>query len=270
MKYRLFICIVIFLFLDCHRIAMSQYHGQDTALDIVKGYTEKTVHNKEVIQQDITIPEDSIYAYKKRQEFAYVNHLDSLLKLSVKLKVDTFSPENSSRVKPGKNGQPATQNIYRPGTSMFNNEWVHIFLWLLAAGFILFILYKLFLGDSLFKKEPATSQPGQKEEVENVLQAGGYDRLINEAVRDKNFRLAIRFLYLQVLQTLSQAGAIEFTTDKTNYEYVRELYHKPYQPSFALLTLNYEYVWYGRFEINEALFEKLRKEFNEFHQITRY
>ena len=52
--------------------------------------------------------------------------------------------------------------------------------------------------------------------------------------------------------------------DKTNYQYVQELYGKSYKNDFAALTLNYEYIWYGEFEIEEAAFLRISNHFEKF------
>jgi hypothetical protein len=216
----------------------------------------------------ISASEDTILAYKKTKEFAYIYYLDSLLKHSEKIKIDTISPENMNRINPGKGNRPVAeeQTISAPSVNIFNNGFVKLLLWVLAIGFIAFILYKLFLGESFFRKQTLRNEPAKEEIDETPLEASGYDRLINEAIQSKNFRLATRYLYLQTLQSLNQHGAILFSIAKTNYQYVRELQNKSYQNEFSSLTLNYEYVWYGDFNINEELFTRLQRQFNQFHK----
>ena len=266
MNNRLLIPVMIFVLLHGNNKAVCQSKNIDTsgaAESIQSG--DSTVYTI-IEKQNITISDDSILEYKKRKDFAYIYNLDSLLQHSGKLKVDTINPDNLNRIKPLKNNTNESKSIPGSTTSIFDNGMVKIFLWLLAIGFIVFVLYKLFLGEGMFKKEPSKNKPVNPEGEEAILSPAGYDRLIYEAIQTKNFRLAIRFLYLQALQNLTLIGAVQFTPDKTNYEYVKELFNKSYQNDFASLTLNYEYVWYGRFDINEDLFVRLRKDFNQFHQ----
>jgi hypothetical protein len=68
------------------------------------------------------------------------------------------------------------------------------------------------------------------------------------------------------LQKLSGSGLLQFSADKTNYQYVNELHGKPYQNDFAAITLNYEYVWYGKFEIGEDVYNRLFSDYKSFHQ----
>ena len=100
---------------------------------------------------------------------------------------------------------------------------------------------------------------------DDLSMTADYDKLIDQSITSKNYRLAIRYLYLKSLQKLTEKGAIIFAVDKTNYQYVRELSGKLYKNTFATLTLNYEYVWYGEFEIDQIIFFKLQTEFKQFY-----
>ena len=93
-----------------------------------------------------------------------------------------------------------------------------------------------------------------------------YNRLLNTAINKKDYRLATRYLYLQSLQKLIIAGAITYSPDKTNHQYLMEIYDKPYRQEFSLLTLHYEYAWYGDFLMEETGFTILQKKFISFNK----
>jgi hypothetical protein len=95
-----------------------------------------------------------------------------------------------------------------------------------------------------------------------------FSKLISMALANKNYRLAIRYQYLQLLQKMSLKGIIEFTPDKTNHEYVTELAGKSYKKDFAAITLQYEYAWYGEFEIDEHTYEKVQQVFKKLNNIV--
>ena len=92
------------------------------------------------------------------------------------------------------------------------------------------------------------------------------DQQLQEAIRMKNYRLAIRFLYLQSLSRLAEKGWLQLSPDKTNYQYVRELAKPQLKQPFARITLHYEYAWYGDFSIASDVFESVKQEFDLFHQ----
>jgi hypothetical protein len=58
---------------------------------------------------------------------------------------------------------------------------------------------------------------------------------------------------------------VQLAADKTNYNYVHEIKNVTLQKDFAALTLNYEYVWYGEFNIDELTYSKLKNTFTAFY-----
>ncbi len=87
--------------------------------------------------------------------------------------------------------------------------------------------------------------------IEDLVFAN-YERLIQEAMHNKNYRLVIRFTYLNVLKNLHERGLIEWHKEKTNYEYYIEL-NQTYNKDFASILRIYEHVWYGHFTATEGL-----------------
>ena len=209
--------------------------------------------------------DDSIDIYKRYRDFAYMKYLDSLLRKTKNLTVDTFSAGNGASA----NKRQVRQNSRRvnvPQVNIFGNPVVKIVLWIAAIFLIGFIIYKLFLGENFFRRDRAYKNTSDTQKEEEISDASAYDKLIAQAVANGNYRLAIRYLYLQTLQKLSGSGLLQFSADKTNYQYVTELHGKPYQNDFAAITLNYEYVWYGKFDINEDVYKRLSGEYRSFHQ----
>ena len=200
------------------------------------------------------ISKDTVNAWKKNKNFAYVQYLDSLLK--------------AEKLKQKKQEE---DNIQSSSTSswldrLFASKGLQIFLWVIAGSFIVFILYNLFLADGVFRrssKKADTSLPIVEEELIN--HESDFDAMIRIAVQSGNYRLAIRYHYLQTLHLLAVKNQIQLAADKTNYQYVKELSNKNYQNDFAAITLNYEYVWYGEFSIDESVYGKLKNALMSFN-----
>lgn len=77
-------------------------------------------------------------------------------------------------------------------------------------------------------------------------------------------REAVRLRYLHTLQLLESAGLIIRTKDKTNMDYLRELGRTAFHQSFAAITLQYEYVWYGKMPLSELQFGRVYAAFDDF------
>jgi len=143
-----------------------------------------------------------------------------------------------------------------------------VILWVLAGGVLVFVLYKLFLSNTgLFIRNRKNIDAIVNIEEEEV-QAGRYDGLIKKAETEGNFRLAVRYLYLQSLYNLSERGYIKLATDKTNYQYITELRSGPAGAAnlFSVLTNKYDYIWYGEYAVTNHQYESLREEFAAFNK----
>jgi hypothetical protein len=259
------IFIVLFFFNSFCYSQDSSEVDSDTAMSVVAPDSvynvPEDIGDTVVTKMIFTSPNDSLIKWKRSPEFGYMDYLDSLLKKKKSdLRIDTISiDENSGRSKAFSNSSPSSPGI-------LNSFPVKIFLWLVAIFCIGFILYRLFFRGGLFtrgNKQNYVEEPIEEPEMLNEYSA--YNDLIIEAESKNDFNLAIRYLYLQSLKKLSDAELILFSPDKTNKMYVQELDDKPYQFDFASLTLNYEYIWYGKFAINRDRYQKLKNDFFSFN-----
>jgi hypothetical protein len=226
----------------------SVSNGDAEADDAISGddYITDTI----LISNQLTLNRDSVSALKNRQSFAYIKNLDSLLLERQQMEdKDTDSTDHLSWL-----------------AAFFASPVTKYFFWILAGVFIIFIIYKLFFAEGFFQSSYAKSRVTvYDDEAGDLSKTADYGKLILQAVNGGNYRLAVRYHYLQSLQKLAAKGLIQFTTDKTNYQYVKELSGKAYKSEFASLTLNYEYAWYGEFEIDEALFNTIQNRFKQFN-----
>ena len=92
-----------------------------------------------------------------------------------------------------------------------------------------------------------------------------FDEAIDHAIADGNYRLATRYLYLQVLKKLSDKGFIQWQLNKTNTDYLLEVAAKPWHQVFRMLTYNFEYTWYGEIPVSHDSFQELRNQFQQFN-----
>ncbi len=93
-----------------------------------------------------------------------------------------------------------------------------------------------------------------------------FNKAIDEAVAQGNYRLAIRLLYLQTLKLLSDKSIINWQIDKTNTMYVKEMQGHQQQQNFAQLTNTFDYSWYGTAAIDKETFAQANHSFKQFQQ----
>ncbi len=146
----------------------------------------------------------------------------------------------------------------------YENIWQYVFL-AAIAGAAIYLLMKAEVLGFLFSKKAQSAGLDYENLAENIHEID-FAKAVDEAVSQRNFRLAVRLLYLQTLKQLSDANRIDYKPDKTNRQYVYELTTSSLQSDFEKLTRQFEFVWYGDFPIDEAQFAALQTTFNQFNR----
>ena len=100
-------------------------------------------------------------------------------------------------------------------------------------------------------------------ETEDIFQIN-YQREIDRAATAGNYRLAVRLMFLRLLKNLSQKNIIQYGHDRTNFDYLMQLRSTSYYNDFFRLTRNYEYAWFGNFEVNEEMYHVIKNDFEKF------
>ena len=214
---------------------------------------QETKPDTSLFFKQLWVHPDTVQSWKNAKAFGYARYLDSLLK----------EQQNQEPVKKEDNTPDGPSWL----DSVFASPITSIFFWVLAGFFILFILYRLFLAEGFFIKRSASKGAAVAEVTDENINAGhDFDNSINQAVRSGNYRLAVRYQYLKTIHKLAAKQVIELAADKTNFQYVREIANHDYQNEFASLTLSYEYVWYGEFNIDETIYNKIAPGFTGFNQ----
>jgi hypothetical protein len=265
---RKFFLIVIIFSLATNLHAQKKYVYEDSTLyqtveepPLEEKITTVIGEKEEENEPDTTlhyskmfIEPDSIEAWKKIKGFGYLNYIDSLLKS----KKNEKDERQQFRVKED-TGPTWLEKL-------FSNSVMRWIFWVLAGAFVLFIIYRLFLAEGIFKKSSTKAdnkQPLAEEEI--ITPESDFDKLIRQAMNAGNYRLAVRYQYLKTLHLLAEKNYVQLAVDKTNFMYVREIANYDLQNAFARLTLNYEYVWYGEFTIDEIVYRNMENGFSTFN-----
>jgi len=100
-------------------------------------------------------------------------------------------------------------------------------------------------------------------EEEQLIKNEDLQMLIQKAIEQKNYRLAVRYYYLQLLQRLSDKQLIDWQQQKTNEDYISEIELNPLKEKFKWSTYLYDFIWYGNFDIDQAEFSRVEAAFSE-------
>ncbi len=212
-------------------------------------YEETEAVDTTLYQYDISLPYDSVKQWKNLPEYAYTKYIDSLLKNRKKkeLKSTYSGPGILSRI--------------------LGSGIVQLLFWMVVIVFVLFIIYRLFLADGVFQRRSTAAKNAAAEvEEEEISHDTDFDALIRAALQNGKYRLAVRYQYLRTLHALAAKNFVELAPDKTNFQYVREITNPGHQNEFAALTLHYEYVWYGEFDIEKSIYQKIENNFTCFNK----
>lgn len=95
-----------------------------------------------------------------------------------------------------------------------------------------------------------------------------FDNLIASALKNKNYRLVTRFLYLKNLKVLSDNMLITWDINKTNMSYQYEIDNAEIRKEFIEITSIFDYVWYGEFAVDEVQFMAVENKMKSFNNLA--
>jgi len=136
----------------------------------------------------------------------------------------------------------------------------------IVLGLLIFVIIKMAGMNmaNIFNRTPKNINIPYTESLENIHQIT-FEEEIEKALDQRNYRLAIRLLYLSTLKQLNDADLIHWQADKTNSAYVNELTDAGKRQSFSILTRQFEYVWYGDFPVDKPSFQNINTLFHDFN-----
>lgn len=198
----------------------------------------------------------SDYQYGEKFRFSFPDWLNEMLEKIIRFLEDLFHIDA----------------LDQPGVS----KGFPIILWTVAILAVVGLLYIIFRGKWtwLFSGKKYTKQEKEQEYsvYDEDIHSIDFTDEIELAIQQRNYRKATRLFYLRSLKLLSDADEIEWKINKTNTEYSREIKNKQRRADFDSLSLRFEYIWYGEFEVSEETymdtFEKFRRFNQQFNSIT--
>lgn len=264
MRYPLYLLMLCFVLFSANAVAQEndtvivQAPVSDTTMVVEDEDYEESADNTTIYDTTLTFqqwyyPNDSINYLRRQKDFSYANNLDSLLKI----RQDELNKQ-----------QKEITESTSTTTSVDIGGILQVLLWGIIIAALLFVLYRVFLSDKGLFTSPTKNKSIEIEE-EQLTDDAYLDHQLKQAAQEQNYRLAIRYLYLQTLNRLSQRNWLHLSPDKTNYQYVRELAKPQLRNGFSRITLHYEYAWYGDFDIDAMLYQQVKNDFDLFNQSVK-
>lgn len=237
--------LIILLFLSC-----TNFYGAQDSLD---RESQKLVYDNETSLERIQFNRDQISEFKNDKAFDYLKEIENdswytRFKRWLSLKY-----------------QQLMQWLFGEYTA---NKLVAALLLILPyifigviIGLIVWLFIRLNPGPSLIGS-PETGGVSFNEE-EEIVRSQDISTLIESAVRAGDYRLAVRYYYLQLLKHLNDKGLINYEFQKTNAEYLAEIRDDSFKPKVQKLIRLYDFIWYGNFSVTENDFLVAQNSFRQ-------
>lgn len=133
----------------------------------------------------------------------------------------------------------------------------------LLLGILLYLLIQFFghvNANRITQAKKHQATVGLSEE-ENLIKNEDLQQLVQKALADQNYRLAVRYYYLYLLQLMTDRKIIVWELQKTNDDYLMEIENPDLKPPFRAITRLYDHIWYGDFHIDADKYERAEKTF---------
>jgi hypothetical protein len=213
------------------------------------------------------VPDSTVHRYKKDDDFEYANDPDYWAgerEQALKRKREQEQREQLER------DQDTLDRENKKGfwdhfNDFFSGNVIRNITYFVLIGFFLFIIYRIAVVNKLFLFYSSKKVKAESSAEEVDIADDNLDERIRKAVAAKEYRPAVRYMYLKTLQLLNERQLIRYQADATNYEYVTQMGQHKLGNDFGFLTRIYDYVWYGEFILTDEQFELVHKNFSHFY-----
>jgi len=102
--------------------------------------------------------------------------------------------------------------------------------------------------------------------VDEDIREMDLEGLIRDAEAAGDLRRAIRLHYLLVLRRLVDAGVLHWSPEHTDRDYLAQITDRDLRGRFTRVVLVFQWVWYGRAEVDAARYDSLKAPFLRFER----
>jgi hypothetical protein len=143
-----------------------------------------------------------------------------------------------------------------------DSGWGRFVVYAAMMVLLMYVIFRLLKIDALKMFYGRADRGSIKYTVlEENIHEMNFEKLIEEAKSRKDYRLAIRLVFVYSLKMLSDKQHIYWTPGKTNHDYLNEVQTKELKAGLRELNYYFEYAWYGNFAVNASLFTTVNDTF---------
>jgi hypothetical protein len=215
------------------------------------------------------VPDSVLNKLKKSDPFWYANYVFNKKEREKKDRIKSNGGNTNSN--PNKNEYETDDTDRTEGSSsgsVFEKSWFSTLLWIIIIGsFIGAIGWYLSTNDTAIfrKRNNVVAATAEDDTMPDDIFAINYQKELDRATEGKDYRLAIRLMYLRLLKSSAEKNIIQYAQERTNFDYLSQVHKTSYYNEFFRLTRNFEYAWYGKFTVTDPAFEKIKNDFDNFN-----
>ena len=135
-------------------------------------------------------------------------------------------------------------------------DWTRLLILGLFIIILVYVVLRLLHIDALhvfYRNQPVATTLTHTENIHAI----NFNTLLQEALKQQNYRLAIRLRFLEALKLLADKGLINWQAGKTTHEYLTELPATSLREGLQSINYYYEYTWYGNFSASQELYSRV-------------
>lgn len=220
--------------------------------DTLNSYSDSGYQNTAQQEYESEKPNGETLSEKEIDEVTAGEHFNEQEKTESKKKPSSKTPE-----------------IPKVSPPVFSSGLVQIILIAGLGILVAFIIYQV-IANRNRSKIPLNNNISSTEVLDpEILSKLELNSLIQRYLNEKDYRMAVRMLYLQLLQKLFSLGHIMPSKEKTNYDFFLELSGRSYQSEFGKLTRIYEEAWYADADVNAGDFNVVETRYQSFMKIVQ-
>ena len=136
-----------------------------------------------------------------------------------------------------------------------------IFIYIILGAGLATLIYFLFVNSGYKSNGKKYTTFDIEEVAPSEIPKTELERLLEEALKRKDFRSAVRIYYLFILKDLSEKNWIDWQKEKTNMHYIVEMRDRKESTKFGTIVNYFEFIWYGKRDINQNQFKQIQPEF---------
>ena len=164
--------------------------------------------------------------------------------------------------------RPKEYSTENPFSSIFSTLFSSIFS-VLGYSLLIILIVAILLYVVKNAQEKTKKEEKEKEvnldEIDNIEEVD-FDELMNNALQNGDYRLAVRIHFLKCIQLLSKKELLLWKPFKTNRAFISELKQGEIKDAFQRLAEVFEYTWYGIQIVDQNTYAYIKSDFVKFEK----